>query len=154
MNGFAEEIQEIDISGFQVVSGDCFHGNYRLNLPLLTIWHTCISFSKAALTALNNCERVRIEVDSRSKRILIIPVTTADKDGVRWMKPGKVPEARKLDCKDFTMELYRQWEWYPDHVYRTVGRLVKVDQKLMLLFDFGKCESWALKPRVKDALNA
>ena len=40
MNGFAEEIQEIDVSGFQVVSGDCFHGSYRLNLPLMTIWHT------------------------------------------------------------------------------------------------------------------
>lgn len=154
MNSFAEEIQEIDISEFQIVSGDCFHGSYRLTLPLMTIWHRNISFSRAALSALNNCERVRIEVDSKSKRILVVPVTSADKDGVRWLVPGKVPDSRKLDCKDFTMELFRQWEWIPNRVYRTIGRLVKVDQKLMLLFDFTTCENWALKPKEKDVANA
>lgn len=154
MIGLAEEIQQIDVSGFKVVSSDYFHGNYRLNLPTLTMWHTCISFSKAALTSLNNCERVRIEVDSQSKRVLVVPVTTADPDGIRWLKPGKVPEARKLDCKDFTMQLYNNWDWQPNRVYRAVGRLVQVEKKLMLLFDFRKSENWEFKPRVKDDPNA
>ena len=154
MIGKVEEIQEIDVTGFKVVSSDYFHGNYRLNVPTLTMWHTYISFSKASLSALNNCERVRIEVDSASRRILVIPVTTADRDGIKWLKPGKTPEARKLECKEFTMPIFNLWEWSPKRVYRAVGRLVMSDKKLMLLFDFKKCEDWEFKPRVKENQNA
>ena len=154
MYGIAEEIQEISLEGFKVVSGEYFHGSYRPNVPLLTLWHTCMSFSKAAIAALNNCERVRIEINSQSKCILVIPVTSADRDGVRWMKMGKTAESRKLDCKDLTMSLFNSWDWMPNHVYRTLGRLVTVDKKLMLLFDFSKPEEWEYKPRKTNDVDA
>ncbi len=154
MLGVAEEIQEISLSGFKVVSSDFFHGSFRPTLPLLTIWHDSISFSKAAIASLNNCERIRIEVDAPTKRILIVPVSSSDRDAIRWTRLGKTTESRKLDCAGFTKQLYATWEWKSNYVYRGVGRLVTVEKKLMLLFDFNNYEDWELKPRKKDDKNA
>ena len=58
-----EEIKEVSFEGFQVVSGKLFKNTMRMNQPQITLWYNCISFSKAAMIALNSCERVRIEVN-------------------------------------------------------------------------------------------
>ena len=89
MDMYSTEIQEISKDGFQVVSAEMFQCSQRSAAPSMTLWFNSISFNKAALIALNNCERVRIEVNIEKKMILLIPVTAKDKDNVRWMKTGK-----------------------------------------------------------------
>ena len=42
----------------------------------------------------------------------------------------------------FTKSLYEAWGWNEKLRYRTVGKLVKYDRKLMLLFDFSHPEVW------------
>lgn len=91
----ATAIPEISFDGFQVVSGEMFRQISRTSQPTITLWYNSISFSKAAITALNNCERVRIEVNPNSRGILLVPVTTRDKDGVRWLTKVKNPQPRK-----------------------------------------------------------
>ena len=144
-----DEIQEISREGFQVVSGDLFRRAFRLSAPTATIWPNSLSFSKAALQALNMCERIRIEVNSAKRCILIVPVTEKDKDNVRWLKTGKEPQARKIECLAFTSQLYDTWNWKKELAYRATGRVVTADKKVMLLFDFSQAESWKFKEKAK-----
>lgn len=144
-----DAIPEISHDGFQVVSGEMFKHMQRLSLPSATLWYNSISFSKASVLALNSCERVRIEVNPNTKCLLIVPVTIKDKDNIHWVKNVKDPQARKIECKAFTSQLFDTWGWKDTHVYRTVGRVVSVDKKVMLLFDFSDPESWLWKERAK-----
>ena len=142
-----EEIREVSMDGFQVVSGDMFRSITRLNLPAITLWYNSISFSKASVVMLNNCERVRIEVNPKTRCILLIPVTSKDKDAVRWAKTGKEVQPRKIECLAFTSQLFDGWGWDRKRVYRTTGRIVSSDKKIMLLFDFSNPESWPMKEK-------
>ena len=95
---FNDLIPEISHDGFQIVSGDMFRHMHRISLPSATLWHNSISFNKASIHALNNCERIRIEVNSKTKCILIVPVTMKDKNNVQWLKNNKDPQSRKIEC--------------------------------------------------------
>lgn len=147
-------ILEIKTDGFQVVSADMFRPLARVFTPALTIWPTSLSFSKAAVTALNNCERILIRINQDAKSILIAPVTEKDKDSIRWIKSVEDPQSKKLDCVPFTSQLYKTWEWDYNNVYRASGKLVSVDKKVMLLFDFTSAETWSLNDKKKDTQNA
>lgn len=144
-----DEIQEISKEGFQVVSGELFRRGFYMNQPTATLWPSSISFNKSALQALNMCERIRIEVNSAKRCILIVPVTEKDKDNVRWFKAGKEPSARKIECTAFASKLYDSWGWQKDLAYRVVGRIVTAEKKVMLLFDFNTPESWKFKEKAK-----
>jgi len=148
-NQLITSIPEITIDGFQVVSGEMFAHVPRKSEPTCTIWYNSIAFNKMALVALNNCERVRIEINPKTKCLLLIPVTAKDKDGIRWTKSVKDPVARKIECKAFTSQLYDIWEWNKEFVYRSVGRIVSADKKVMLLFEYSEPENWKCKEKVK-----
>ena len=148
-------VEEISMEGFQVVSGDLFSRVVQRNdLPTITLWVDQIAFSKAAVLALNSCERVRMEVNPQTKGILLIPVNTNDKDGIKWMKSGKVPHGRKIECRGFTEKLYETWSWDPEYVYKSVGRIVVIDQRVMLFFDFSSPESWLYKTKTQSKEEA
>ncbi len=142
-----EEIMDVSMDGFQVVSGDMFRNPTRVTLPAITLWYNSISFNKASATTLNNCERVLIEVNPQTRCILLVPVTTKDKDAVRWIKTGKVTQPRKIECIAFTSKLFESWGWERKNVYRTTGRIVSSDKKIMLLFDFSHPETWQMKEK-------
>lgn len=148
-----EEIQEISTDGFQVVSGEMFRNVSRLNIPSITLWNNSISFNKAAIVALNNCERIRIEVNPKTRCFLLIPVTAKDKDNVKWMKTGRTAQSKRIECKAFTSQLFKNWKWNPDYVYRAAGRIVTAETKVMLLFDFSEPESWKYNEKVKGPKN-
>ena len=107
---------------------------------------------KAALTAVNNCERIRIEVNAQAKAILVVPVTIKDRDNVRWTKSQKEPAPRKIECVAFASQLYKIWNWNREETYRATGRVVKADKKVMLLFDFTKPEKWVTKARKEKSV--
>lgn len=149
-----EEIMEISLDGFQVVSGEMLRKPYRVNAPTVTLWPNSIRFNKASLVALNYCERIRLEVNSAKRCMLIVPVTEKDRDNVRWVKSGKDSTTRKMECTGFVKQLYDCWGWKNHLSYRTSGRLVSADKKVMLLFDFSSAESWVYKPKKKANRNA
>lgn len=145
----SDAIQEISKDGFQVVSGEMFRRALRVSSPAATVWPNRISFSKAALVALNNCERVRFEINAAKRCMLVVPVTEKDKDNVRWTKNTKEPAVRMIECLAFTRQLYESWGWKGDLAYRATGRVVSADKKVMLLFDFSDAESWKYKEKAK-----
>lgn len=140
--------QEISLDGFQVVSSSMFSHMPRYMTPTCTLWSKRICFSKYALYALNKCELVRIEVNTGKRSILITPVTSADRDAVRWVRKVKQDiEPRKMECKDFTMPIFDAWGWDKEYVYRAKGQIVTSDQKVMMLFDFSYPEKWKCKEK-------
>ena len=135
-------IKEISLEGFKVVSGEMFAHLPRKTDATCTLWPTAMSFSKQALLLLGNCEHVRIEVNVQRKGLLVVPVTTKDRDCIHWIKSIKTPTIRKMECCNFTRQLYDAWGWNPDQIYRATGRLVTADNKVMLLFEFHEAETW------------
>ena len=136
-------IKEISLDGFQVVSGQMFCHMPRMSVPTLTITPKNLSFNKAAVEALNCCEHIRIEVNDKKRGILIVPVTVKDRDGIRWLKNGKTVRGKSVDCTRFANPLYGIWGWESDSRFRSTGKLVSSDGKVMLLFDFSQPETWA-----------
>ena len=135
-------MQEINMDGFQVVSSDMFLRSNRAAAPAATIWINSLGFNKAAILALNNCERILIKVNTEKRCILISPVNANDRDGVVWSRGSTIPSVRKLGNTSFSKQLYDKWGWDPDYAYRTSGKLVSYEGKLMLLFDFSYAETW------------
>lgn len=152
MISFNNSIPEISLDGFKVVSGDMFAHLPRKGEPTCTLWYDSISFSMMALQSLNNCERVRIEVNPKTKCVLVVPVTIQDKDGIRWVQGENKITSRKIYCRAFSSQLYATWKFSPQRVYRAKGKLVSSDQKVMLLFDFSKPENWQYREGKKHEI--
>lgn len=143
----SERIPEISLEGFQVVSGEMFTYVPRTIAPTCTIWYNRISFNKRSLAALNNCDHILIKVHPQKKSLLVCLITEKDKDSVRWKANSREPNSRKIECKKFTSDLFKTWDWKSDHVYRTTGKIVSADNMIMLLFDFKKPESWKFRSK-------
>lgn len=145
-----DEIPEISLEGFQVISGDIFRGRQRSTKPSATLKYNSISFNRAALNALNNCERIRFEINPQTKAMVIIPVTAKDVDNVSWIKNSKDPTPRKIECISFASYLYKMWKWSKEYTYRSTGKVVSADKKVMLLFEFSNPEKWKSNEKAKS----
>ena len=138
-------IEEVSLDGFQIVSSDMFIQLPRKSDPTCSIWPTQLSFNRLAISSLNNCEYVRIEVNPKTKCLVVIPVNSSDKNGIRWINGKKELFARSMKSKRFGELIYDTWGLDPDYNYRAVGRLVTVNKKVMMLFDFNDAEPWKTK---------
>ena len=138
-------IEEVSLEGFQIVASDMFVHLPRKSDATCTIWPTKMSFSKLVLSALNNCEFIRIEVNPHTKCLIVLPVTSSDKNSIRWIKGTKDPSIRNMESRRFGEQVYKSWGLDMDYNYRAVGRLVTANQKVMMLFDFNNAETWRTK---------
>jgi hypothetical protein len=84
---------------------------------------------------LNSCENIILKVNKTTQGILIIPSNSREPESFKWLsEKAKVP--RQMTCPEFTDTLYRAWGWDFSKRYRSTGRIVTVDNKVMLLFNF------------------
>lgn len=147
LNPFQSEVEPISVEGFQVVSGELFSHIKSYASPSCTIWGSGITFNRLALTALNCCERIRLEVHPQKKSLLAVPVTAKDKDSIIWRKNIKEYAPRRMESVRFSSQIYEIWGWDTSWVYRAVGHVVTVENKIMLLFDFSAPEQWKAKEK-------
>ena len=138
-------IEEVSLEGFQIVASDMFVHLPRKSDATCSLWPTKLSFSKLVLSALNNCEFVRIEVNPKTKCLIVVPVSSSDKNSIRWIKGTKEFCIRNMESKRFGDQVYESWGLDADYNYRAVGRLVTAKQKVMMLFDFNNAEQWQTK---------
>ena len=132
-------ISEINLDGFQLVQGNYFG---RQSSPAMSIWYSSISFNAACYQALNECNSVQVLVNGNSRCILIKPVSSSDKDALTWAVPPEKHKYRKIECSKLTHQLFDLWKLNKELHYRTNGRLVVADKKVMLMFDFTAPEVW------------
>lgn len=139
-------LKQINLDGFQVVNSSLFSS---LNAPSMTIWPDSVSFSQAAYTALNNCEAISIMINNEAKSILISTVPSNSTNAVLWRKSKNVTKYCKLSCSTFARQLFEEWNLDEKARYKTIGRLVQVDKKVMILFEFENAEKWLGDKAVK-----
>jgi len=130
-------ISDITLDGFQVVSSQYFS---RLIEPSMTLFNTAVSFSTSAINALQNCEAIQILVSEKEKGIIVCPCASKEKNAILWSK-GK-HSGNRLECSAFARQLYDVWALDTNLRYKAFGKLVKADNKVMLLFNFENCEAW------------
>lgn len=151
MSQIIAQIEDITLDGFQVVSKSMFSHYLRTSDPTCTVWEDSISFSKATILALNSCDRIVIRVNSKTKCLLIAPAPANDKDAVTWKKGSGEVQSKRIECKQFGDQLYKSWGLDTGYVYRACGKLVSVEKKIMLLFDFNTAEKWLFKSKDKGS---
>ena len=137
---------EISLEGFKIVSGDYFNYPPRFLDMAMTIWEDGnIGFNKKDLEILNGCEFILLRINSDTRKVAITPTKSTDQDAIRWVGKTDPPELKKLYSRKLTETLYNAWGWDGKRVYRTKGRLVTSNNKVMILFDFSEPESWVFK---------
>ena len=144
---FSEEakLPDISLEGFQVVRSQYFS---RMLEPAMTIWSTSIAFNTISFAALNNCDMVQILVHEKDKSIIVRPVNSKDPDAVNWKKNNT--KYSRLECSAFAKQLFEMWGLDANNRYRTMGKVVQCDKKVMLYFNFKNAESWKGTKLVKE----
>lgn len=129
-------LEEISLEGFQVVKSDMFAPFKGAHVPSCTLWYNRIHFSKECLTVLNNCENVLLKIHPAKKHLIIVPVSSSDPDGIRWVKKDDPQTLRSMESKVFGGMLYDSWKLDKKKIYKMRGTLVTANKKVMLFFDF------------------
>ena len=140
-------IKTVSLDGFQVVQRKYFSRQIE---PAMTIWNTAVAFNTASHDALNNCETIEIYVNEKTKCVAIMPVPSKDKEAVQWTRGSKKTKYNRIECTMFARQLFKSWKLDPEYHYRTSGKLVQCDKKLMILFDFTQHEVWSGSRLVKE----
>lgn len=140
-------ISEISLEGYQVVRGQHFS---RVIEPSCTLWYSSIAFNATAYNALNDCDSVSVLVNGDTQCIIVKPVPSKDRDAVNWSRKKVKQKCEKIECSRFAHQVFDLWGWDKELHYRTNGRLVMADMKLMLLFDFSKPELWRGQKMVNE----
>ena len=133
---FNLDLQEITLDGFQVVSSKFFG---KQNGPVMSMQRKCIVFNSAAVKQLNNCEAIQIMINEAQKVVLIKPAPSHDSEAVLWNKGEKKQYAR-LECVSLVKHLMEKWKFDSDIKYLVNGKLVRVENKVMMVFDFKECQ--------------
>jgi hypothetical protein len=146
---FNEElrIEDMSLEGFRIVQSQYFS---KLLEPSMTIWSTSISFNMMAYAALNNCDTIQILVHDKEKSVIIKPSHSQEPNAIDWKKTTSKTKSGRLECTAFMRPLFQMWGLNPECRYRTIGRVVQNDRKVMLCFNFENSVSMKGLKTVKD----
>lgn len=145
---FELELKNISLEGFQLVKSKYFS---RFSEPVMSLFPTAISFSAASHESLNRCEFVEILVNENKKSILVKPAhSSKESEGIRWGKGKDKPKYSRIECSVFAKKIYSAWNLDKKYSYKSVGKVVQCDKKVMLLFEFGDSEVWDGSKMVKE----
>lgn len=61
---------------------------------------------------------------------------------IKWRKDPEKTQYSRIECTLFGKKIYSAWSLDEKYSYKTIGKLVQCDRKVMLLFDFSKKEAW------------
>lgn len=145
---FENEIKCISLEGFQLVKNKFFS---RSSEPVMSLFPSAISFNVASHEALNRCESVEILVNEEKHSILVKPaVSGKESEAIKWRKNTTKPQYSRVECSLFAKKIYAAWGLDEKYSYKTMGKLVQCDKKVMLLFNFSEKEAWEGSKLVKE----
>lgn len=145
---FDNEIKCISLDGFQLVKSKYFS---RSSEPMMSLFPSAISFNVSSHEALNGCESVEILVNGTNKSIIVRPaVKGKENEAIKWRRNTSKPQYSRVECTMFAKKIYAAWGLSDKFSYKTMGKLVQCDKKVMLLFDFSEKEAWEGSKLVKE----
>lgn len=128
-------VPEINLTGYQIIDNNMFS---KPDVPSMTLFPNAISFTQATYKLFNNCDCVKLYLNANGRNILITPTTSGEASAINWKsQPSKLG---RINCTGFAKLLYDKWHLNPEKRYRTVGKVVQADQKIMILFTFTQPE--------------
>ncbi|HCS35971.1 MAG TPA: hypothetical protein DIW48_04630 [Sphaerochaeta sp.] len=130
-------IQNITLDGFQVVQGQLFKNERS---PVMTIYTNEVAFAREAHAALNNCAAIQLLVNVGNRTIIVRPSASTDEHAIVWERQLKDTYVPRFHCPCLTRQLYALWNWNTNYRYKTDGRLVRCEKKVMILFDFNEAK--------------
>lgn len=136
------QLENISLDGFELVGKQFFEQN---NEPLMTIWCEAIGFGASSFNALENCDAVKIMLNHSNKQVIVMPTPSSDEDAVKWRKSNNVAKFSRVNCPTFAKEIFRRWHLDETKKYRSYGRKAKIDNRVVLVFDFTKALTIPLK---------
>jgi hypothetical protein len=101
-----------------------------------------VSFTREAHRDLNNCAAIQMLIHVENKIVIIMPSTSTDENAIAWDRQLKDTSASKFFCPCLTNRLYALWDWNTKYKYKTDGRIVYCDKKVMILFDFNDAKPY------------
>lgn len=140
-------LADVSLDGFQVVKSQYFT---RAVAPCMTLWNCGIGFGAAAFIALNKCEYITVMFNREERKVLIGPISSKDPDAVHWVKNPTKPNFTRLECTGLMRPIYEEWGLDPECRYKTFGKVVQCDKRVMILFDFNTYEKWRGKELVRE----
>lgn len=133
-----QNIEDISLKGFIVVKHEFFR---QERTPAMAIFRRRITFGKECHLALGKCQSVQMMVNYDSRQIIVRPISSSEEDTLVWYKEDlKNPFVGDFACPLLTSKLFREWGFDQRYRYKTKGRIVKSDRKLMLIFDFNEAD--------------
>ncbi len=135
-----QNIEEISLKGFIVVKHQLFE---REKSPTMAVFKRKVTFSKECQIALDKCQSIQMLINYDSKQIVVKPMSSSDEDSLLWYKEDlKDPFISDIGCPRLTARIYREWKLDPKYRYKTRGRLVRSERKLLLIFDFNEADCY------------
>ena len=135
-----QHIEEINLKGFIVVKHMFFE---KEKTPTMAVFQRKITFSKESHLALDKCQAVQMMINFESRQIVVKPISSSEEDSIVWYKEKlKNPFIADIGCPRLTAKIYKEWKLNPKYRYKTKGRLVRYDRKLMLVFDFNESDTY------------
>jgi hypothetical protein len=132
-------IQNINLEGFQVVQGQLFKNERR---SIMTIFQNEVAFTREAHRDLNNCTAIQILVNVDSKAIIVRPSASTDENAIVWERQLKDTYVPRFSCPCLTKQLYAVWNWNVKYRYKTEGRIVRCEKKVMILYEFSDAKPY------------
>lgn len=136
----AQYIEDINLKGFIVVEHQFFE---KEKIPSMSLFRRKVTFNKESHILLDKCQAIQMMVNFESRQIIARPMSSADEDSIIWHNEKlKDPFVSDIGCPLMTTRIYKEWKLNPNYRYKTRGRLVKSEKKLMLLFDFNEADAY------------
>ena len=135
-----QNIEDISLKGFIVVKHEFFK---QERTPAMTVFRRKVSFGKECQLALGKCQSVQMMINFDSRQIIVRPMSSSEEDTIVWYKEDlKNPFVGDFACTPLMARVFREWGLDPRYRYKTKGRIVKSDRKLMLMFDFNEADTY------------
>ena len=131
------EDNTFNYEGFQVVRGEFFAHIYE---PSFTFNNYKVSVNTACIKKLPDVEYVQILVNPEDKKLAVRPCSEEEKDSFRWCSNGKKRAPKQITCRIFFAKIITLMGWNPNHRYKLLGKLIRSNGELLLIFDLSTPE--------------
>ncbi len=128
-----QDEDEIDLSDYEVVRPEFFA---QIKEPAFTVNVDKISVNAACVRLLPDVDYVKILINLKEKKIVLLPCDDTEVSGYRWCrtKNGKRYSSQRSG-EPFVLILCQIMDWNPDYRYQILGRMVNSRGKAVIAFD-------------------
>lgn len=133
--------------GYQIVRGEYFA---HFAEPSLTFNRYKIYVNMACLRKAEGTNFVQVLVNSKKRKVVILPCGEDEKDSFSWCTPMRQP--RQVICPIFFAKIMNLMDWNPEYRYKMLGKKVSSGGAQLFVFDLTAAVAYPHQPQKKRSL--